>query len=240
MEAMQANTIDVVQRMKEITQVMKTPEDVLESQGVTPENIEGIVWSMPILPEPIHSLYRQEGQSSVVNYVPLCLYVQQLDNNLLAIFQICWMSYKSMWNPLTWQMVRFIAEINVFLVCLFCLSFWITFNTYTNYPNRSTFYWWVGSSTGYLKNSHAGIRAKAAEVVSTIVQNNPKSQQLVMESNGLEPLLTNFKSDPSTNARTKALGAISCKDYVLLCISIIRCQICAVYCAYYPLLLMLT
>jgi len=93
---------------------------------------------------------------------------------------------------------------------------------------------------GYLKNSHAGIRAKAAEVVSTIVQNNPKSQQLVMESNGLEPLLTNFKSDPSTNARTKALGAISCKDYVLLCISIIRCQICAVYCAYYPLLLMLT
>jgi hsp70-interacting protein len=64
---------------------------------------------------------------------------------------------------------------------------------------------------GYLKNSHAGIRAKAAEVVSTIVQNNPKSQQLVMESNGLEPLLTNFKSDPSTSARTKALGAISCK-----------------------------
>ena len=30
---------------------------------------------------------------------------------------------------------------------------------------------------GCLKNSHAGIRAKAAEVVSTIVQNNPKSQQ---------------------------------------------------------------
>lgn len=44
MEAMQANTIDVVKRMKEITQVMKTPEDVLQSQGVTPENIEGIVW----------------------------------------------------------------------------------------------------------------------------------------------------------------------------------------------------
>jgi hypothetical protein len=44
-EAMQANTIDVVKRMKEITQVMKTPEDVLQSQGVTPENIEGIVWA---------------------------------------------------------------------------------------------------------------------------------------------------------------------------------------------------
>lgn len=64
---------------------------------------------------------------------------------------------------------------------------------------------------GYLKNSHAGIRAKAAEVVSTIVQNNPKSQKLVMESNGLEPLLTNFTYDPNTNVRTKSLGAISCK-----------------------------
>ena len=91
---------------------------------------------------------------------------------------------------------------------------------------------------GYLKTSHAGIRAKAAEVVSTIVQNNPKSQQLVMESNGLEPLLTNFKSDPSTNARTKALGAISCK--YKFCISIILCQDCAVNCTQYPLLLMLT
>jgi hypothetical protein len=68
---------------------------------------------------------------------------------------------------------------------------------------------------GYLKNSHAGIRAKAAEVVSTVVQNNPKSQQLVMESNGLEPLLTNFRSDPSMNARTKALGAISCKLFLI-------------------------
>lgn len=42
MEAMQAQTVDVVQRMKEITLVMRTPEDVLESQGITAENIEGI------------------------------------------------------------------------------------------------------------------------------------------------------------------------------------------------------
>ncbi|KAF9595542.1 hypothetical protein IFM89_000630 [Coptis chinensis] len=62
---------------------------------------------------------------------------------------------------------------------------------------------------GYLKNSHAGIRAKAAEVVTTIVQNNPKSQKLVMEANGLEPLLSNFSSDPDVTVRTKALGAIS-------------------------------
>jgi hsp70-interacting protein len=46
MEAMQANTMDVVKRMKEITQVMKTPDDVLQSQGVTPENIEGIILSV--------------------------------------------------------------------------------------------------------------------------------------------------------------------------------------------------
>lgn len=67
---------------------------------------------------------------------------------------------------------------------------------------------------GYLKNSHAIIRAKAAEVVSTIVQNNPKSQQLVMEVNGLELLLSNFTSDPDVTARTKALGAISCKYHL--------------------------
>ena len=43
MEAMQAQTIDVVKRMKEITLVMKTPDNVLEEQGVTATDIEGIV-----------------------------------------------------------------------------------------------------------------------------------------------------------------------------------------------------
>lgn len=42
MEAMQAQTIDVVKRMKEITLVMQTPQQVLEDQGVTPVDIEGI------------------------------------------------------------------------------------------------------------------------------------------------------------------------------------------------------
>lgn len=64
---------------------------------------------------------------------------------------------------------------------------------------------------GYLKSSHANIRAKAAEVVTTIVQNNPRSQQLVMEANGFEPLLSNLTTDPDVTVRTKALGAISCK-----------------------------
>lgn len=64
---------------------------------------------------------------------------------------------------------------------------------------------------GFLKNNHPGIRAKAADVVTTVVQNNPKSQQLVMEANGLEHLLFNFISDTDINVRAKALGAISCK-----------------------------
>uniref|UniRef100_A0A453MAG8 Nucleotide exchange factor Fes1 domain-containing protein n=1 Tax=Aegilops tauschii subsp. strangulata TaxID=200361 RepID=A0A453MAG8_AEGTS len=131
MEAMRANTIDVVGRMKEIAQVMKTPDDVLQSHGVNPENIEDMLDEL------------QEHVESI-----------DMANDLHSIGGL---------DPLL----------------------------------------------GYLKNSHAGIRAKAAEVVSTVVQNNPKSQQLVMESNGLEPLLTNFRSDPSTTARTKALGAIS-------------------------------
>lgn len=63
----------------------------------------------------------------------------------------------------------------------------------------------------YLRNSHANIRAKAAEVVSTIVQNNPKSQQLVMDANGMEHLLSNFASDEDVTVRTKSLGAISCE-----------------------------
>lgn len=61
----------------------------------------------------------------------------------------------------------------------------------------------------YLKNPNACIRARASEVVSTIVQNNPKCQQLVMDEKGLQLLLDNFMSDPDTTVRTKSLGAIS-------------------------------
>lgn len=41
MEAMQSQSVDVIKRMKEITQVMQTPEQVLVAQGVNPEDIEG-------------------------------------------------------------------------------------------------------------------------------------------------------------------------------------------------------
>lgn len=41
MEAMQAQTVDVVKRMKEITLVMQTPKEVLDAQGVTSADLEG-------------------------------------------------------------------------------------------------------------------------------------------------------------------------------------------------------
>lgn len=49
MEAMQAQSVDVVKRMKEITLVMQTPEQVLEAQGVTSADIEGIHKSLVFL-----------------------------------------------------------------------------------------------------------------------------------------------------------------------------------------------
>ncbi|KAL9250002.1 Hsp70 nucleotide exchange factor FES1-like protein [Drosera capensis] len=131
MEAMQSQTVDVIKRMKEITLVMQTPEQVLEAQGVTPAEIEDM---LDELQEHVESIDMANDLHSIGGLVPLI---------------------------------------------------------------------------GYLKNSHANIRAKAADVVTTIVQNNPRSQQLVMEANGLEPLMNQFTSDTDVAARTKALGAIS-------------------------------
>ncbi|RWR95395.1 hsp70-binding protein 1 [Cinnamomum micranthum f. kanehirae] len=131
MEAMQAQTVDVVKRMKDITLVMQTPKEVLDAQGVTSADLEDM---LDELQEHVESIDMANDLHSIGSLVPL-------------------------------------------------LSF--------------------------LKNNHPGIRAKAADVVNTIVQNNPKSQQLVMEANGFEPLLSNFISDPDINVRTKALGAIS-------------------------------
>lgn len=131
MEAMQAQTVDVIKRMKEITLVMQTPEQVLESQGVTAGDIEDM---LDELQEHVESIDMANDLHSIGGLLPLL---------------------------------------------------------------------------NYLKNSHVNIRAKAADVVMTIVQNNPRSQQLVMEANGLEYLLSNFTSDPDVTVRTKALGAIS-------------------------------
>lgn len=130
-EAMQEQTVDIIKRMKEITMVMNLPNEILEAQDITPEEIEGML---------------EELQE----------YVESIDmaNDLHAIGGLV---------PLL----------------------------------------------NYLKNSNPGIRSRAAEVVSTIVQNNPKSQQQVMDCNGLERLLVIFTSDDNSKVRTKALGALS-------------------------------
>lgn len=61
----------------------------------------------------------------------------------------------------------------------------------------------------YLKSRHSSLRWKAADVVTTVVQNNSKAQQNVMDVGGLPLLLDNFTSGPDIKVRTKALGAIS-------------------------------
>ncbi|KAG0602939.1 hypothetical protein M758_10G053400 [Ceratodon purpureus] len=130
-EAMQAQTLDVVKRMKEISTVMQLPGEVIEAQGITPEEIEGMLEE---LQEHVESIDMANDLHAIGGLVPLL---------------------------------------------------------------------------NYLKNPNASIRARAAEVVSTVVQNNSKSQQQVIECNGLENLLINFNFDDDMKVRTKALGAIS-------------------------------
>lgn len=52
------------------------------------------------------------------------------------------------------------------------------------------------------------MRAKAAEVVHTVVQNNPQSQQNVMDCKGMEALMHNAAHDEDSTSRAKALGAV--------------------------------
>lgn len=76
MEAMQAQSIDVVKRMKEITQVMQTPEQVLEAQGVGSEDIEGTfifrIILLSSLPEPC-SICSSRTFSKLLCYIFLIL-----------------------------------------------------------------------------------------------------------------------------------------------------------------------
>lgn len=130
-EAMQAQTVDVIKRMKEISMVMNMPTEVLQSQGVSIEELQGMLEE---LQEHVESIDMANDLHAIGGLIPLL---------------------------------------------------------------------------NYLKNPHPGIRSRAAEVVSTIVQNNPKSQQQVMDCKGLEALLTNFTLDEDITVRTKALGAIS-------------------------------
>ncbi|GBG59918.1 hypothetical protein CBR_g66724 [Chara braunii] len=130
-EAMSAQTIDVIKRMKEITMVMNIPSETLQEQGVTVEELESML---------------EELQDHVE-----CI---DMANDLHAIGGL---------KPLL----------------------------------------------GFLHSKEPCLRARAAEVVSTMVQNNPKSQQNIMNAGGLEPLIYNFTSDEDVLVRTKSLGAIS-------------------------------
>ncbi|EYU41749.1 hypothetical protein ABFS82_10G029700 [Erythranthe guttata] len=130
-EAMEAQTVDIVKRMKEITLVMKTSKEDLESQGVTDQDIQDML---------------DELQEHVE-----CI---DMANDLHKIGGL---------TPLL----------------------------------------------GYLEHSNSKIRAKAAEVITTIVQNNPTSQNVVMAQHGLKSLDKIFTSDTDIVACTKALGAIS-------------------------------
>uniref|UniRef100_J3LME8 TOG domain-containing protein n=1 Tax=Oryza brachyantha TaxID=4533 RepID=J3LME8_ORYBR len=123
--------VDVVSRMREIALLMSTPLSVLEAQGITPDDIEGLLAELQVH---VESIDMANDLHSVGGLVPVIK---------------------------------------------------------------------------YLRNSNARIRARAADVVTTVVQNNPTSQQLVMEASGFDPLLSNFTSDPDLTARIKALGALS-------------------------------
>ncbi|KAL2629544.1 hypothetical protein R1flu_014230 [Riccia fluitans] len=130
-EAMQAQTVDTIRRMKEITMVMNMPQHVLDEQGVTTDEIEQMLEE---LQEHVESIDMASDLHAIGGLIPLL---------------------------------------------------------------------------NYLKHSDAAVRARAAEVVSTVVQNNPKSQKQVMEAKGLEMLLESFTSDADMNVRAKSLGALS-------------------------------
>ncbi|CAI5504121.1 unnamed protein product [Closterium sp. Naga37s-1] len=130
-QAMQAAVVDIVQRMKEISMVMAVTEEGLLAQGVTVDEMAGMLEEL------------QEHVESI-----------DMANDLKAIGGL---------EPL----LRF------------------------------------------LKSPHAILRARAAEVVTTMVQNNEKSQRSVMEAGGHLTLMDMILNDADVTARTKAVGAIS-------------------------------
>lgn len=60
-----------------------------------------------------------------------------------------------------------------------------------------------------LAHAEPTVRAGAAWVLSTAMQNNPPTQRDFIDAGGLEPLVAQLRSDPCAGARTKALAAVS-------------------------------
>ena len=86
-----------------------------------------------------------------------------------------------------------------------------------------------------LRCAHAPLRAAAAEVLATAVQNNPKAQQQVLDGGALEPLLALARGDEDATARLKGLLALgSARPPAWGCIAQrarISCDVDAVRCA---------
>ncbi|GAQ81899.1 armadillo/beta-catenin-like repeat containing protein [Klebsormidium nitens] len=149
-DAMRENTIDIVQRMREITMVMSMLEQELKDQGVTTED----------LIEMLEELQDLVGQID---------YANGSDRN----FQRAGRANSRRWD-----------------------SYPLSFYVYAQFP------------VFILVNPDPRLRAKAAEVVHTVVQNNPQSQQNVMDCKGMETLMHNAAQDEDPTSRAKALGAV--------------------------------
>ncbi|GJP38115.1 hypothetical protein CLOM_g22556 [Closterium sp. NIES-68] len=130
-QAVQSAVVDVVQRMKEIGMLMGVTEEGLLAQGVTVEEMAGMLEEL------------QEHVESI-----------DMANDLKAIGGL---------EPL----LRF------------------------------------------LRSPHAVLRARAAEVVTTMVQNNERGQRSVMEAGGHLTLMNMVMHDADVTAKAKAVGAIS-------------------------------
>ncbi|RZR90808.1 hypothetical protein BHM03_00018770 [Ensete ventricosum] len=96
LEKKSIHTVDVVKRMKEITLVMKTPEDVLEAQGVKPEDIVDCLFHIHYsqdylnlaemldeLQEHVESIDMANDLHSIGGLVPLLGYLKNSDSALI-------------------------------------------------------------------------------------------------------------------------------------------------------------
>ena len=57
---------------------------------------------------------------------------------------------------------------------------------------------------------HPTLRALAAGLVATVVQNNPKAQAALLDAGALQAVLHSARHDPEVAVRSKALLAVSC------------------------------
>ncbi|GKB25251.1 HSP70 nucleotide exchange factor FES1-like protein, partial [Tanacetum coccineum] len=81
MEAMQAQTIDVVKRMKDITLVMQTHDNVLEEQGVSASDLEGMLDELQEHVEPIDMA---NDHHTIRGLPPLLKYLSNSHANIRA------------------------------------------------------------------------------------------------------------------------------------------------------------